>query len=125
MGLANSELTGASQILTGILNNCCPECRIGKVFVGIYKMNARCTQCGLVYEKEPGYFLGALVFAYLIGVFSVVPTIVIGIFFAGLKIPDVIALGIVQVLVLHPFLFRYSKLTWLFVETRMTRSLDP
>jgi uncharacterized protein (DUF983 family) len=97
----------------------------GRVFSGIYKMNTRCPACGLVFEKEQGYFLGALVFAYFIGVFSVIPTIIIGIFILGLSISEVIGFGIGQMLFLHPFLFRYSRLTWLFIETRMTQSLGP
>jgi hypothetical protein len=32
------------------------------------KMNAQCPDCGLVFEREPGYFLGAMMFSYSIAV---------------------------------------------------------
>jgi|GEM_PF-4314640 len=40
-------------------------------------MNTRCLNCNLTFEKESGYFLGALVFAYFIGAFSLIPTLII------------------------------------------------
>ena len=31
-------------------------------------MHARCPVCGLKYEREPGYFLGAMYFSYVLSI---------------------------------------------------------
>ncbi len=38
----------------------CPVCGQGKLFRGFFKMNERCPICGLVYEREVGYFSSAM-----------------------------------------------------------------
>jgi len=122
--MRNKKPLTFSEILKGILGNRCPQCRRGHVFSGIYAIHVSCTDCGLVFEKEPGYFLGAVLAAYFMGAFSLVPTLVIGTFIFDAEPSAVVGLGIVQIVALHPILFRYSKLTWLFLETRMTSTLD-
>ena len=113
-----------AQMIRGILGNRCPNCSGGAVFRGIYAMNKTCPACGFRFEKEPGYFLGALVAAYFIGAFTVVPTIVVTVFVLRMELSKALGIGIAQCLICHPFLFRYSKLTWLYVEGRMTQLLD-
>jgi hypothetical protein len=38
------------------------------VFIGQLKMNEQCPSCGLKFEREPGYFFGAMYFSYGLGV---------------------------------------------------------
>lgn len=87
-------------------------------------MHLRCSQCNLLYEKEPGYFLGALVFAYFIGVFSLIPTLLILLFILKLSLITTICISTLQICVMHPILFRYSKLVWLYAETRISQQLE-
>ncbi|MCA9319963.1 MAG: DUF983 domain-containing protein [Planctomycetes bacterium] len=42
----------------------CPVCGRGKPFIGWFRMNRRCDDCGYVYDREPGYFLGSIYFNY-------------------------------------------------------------
>lgn len=56
-----------------ILRQLCPRCRRGKifhysVFRGFPKMYERCSVCSLKYEREPGYFLGAMYVSYGLGI---------------------------------------------------------
>jgi uncharacterized protein (DUF983 family) len=58
-----------SHTLLDIVRQLCPRCRTGKifrrsVFLGFPKMNARCPVCDLRFEREPGYFLGAMYISY-------------------------------------------------------------
>lgn len=55
--------------LLDILSQRCPRCRSGKifpssVFLGLPKMAERCPVCDLRFEREPGYFLGAMYISY-------------------------------------------------------------
>lgn len=113
-----------SEAISGIFGNKCPHCLRGKVFSGIYAMNPRCPDCGIKFEKESGYFLGAIVFSYFIGVFSVIPILISSIFLFHLEISTGVMIATVQILAMHPLLNRYSKLVWLYVENRMTNHLD-
>jgi uncharacterized protein (DUF983 family) len=112
-----------SEMFKGIFGNKCPRCLGGRVFNGIYTMHKECSHCGLIFEKEPGYFLGAIVIAYFVSAFSLVPTLVFSIFYLKLEIPIVLGIGITQIIILHPLLFHYSKLGWLYLESKLTSHL--
>jgi len=61
--------TGALSTLGDILYHRCPRCRVGQIFhhsifLGFPKMNESCSICHLRYEREPGYFLGAMYISY-------------------------------------------------------------
>lgn len=115
---------GPVQIIKGIISNLCPNCLKGHVFAGIYAMNPQCPACEFKFEKEPGYFLGSVIAAYFISAFSLVPTLVF-LFFVWKADPFwIVAIGTLQIVLLHPFLYRYSRLTWLYLENRMTNALD-
>jgi uncharacterized protein (DUF983 family) len=53
-------MTGLLTLLERGLFWRCPVCGKGKLFQGIFKMNERCPFCGLVYEREEGYFSSAM-----------------------------------------------------------------
>ena len=61
--------------LFSILYQYCPRCRIGNIFRGSIfhfyswpKMYERCPVCNLKFDREPGYFLGAMYISYALGV---------------------------------------------------------
>jgi uncharacterized protein (DUF983 family) len=56
-----------------ILRELCPRCHKGKIFRGplwrtYLAMYERCPECGLQYEREQGYFLGAMYFSYALSI---------------------------------------------------------
>ena len=56
----------------GIVRQRCPRCRTGdifrcSIFRGFLKMHERCPVCDLKFEREPGYFLGAMYVSYSLG----------------------------------------------------------
>ena len=78
-------------------------------------MNKACPVCGLVFEREQGYYTGAMVVSYAIAV----PTyglIVIALLLAGVAAPVALLVGGVIYLVLAPFIFRYSRVVWLHFD---------
>ena len=65
-----------APVLISILQQRCPRCRRGKVFRysvfrGFPKMHERCPVCDLKFEREPGYFLGAMYISSAIVTFAV------------------------------------------------------
>lgn len=107
-----------SRVFQGVIHNRCPRCFEEPVFSWIAIMRKKCPGCGYVFEREPGYFIGAMVFSYLVGAFSIVPTLVIGLKILEKDLVAVILLGSFQVILLAPFLFRFSRLAWMHLDYR-------
>ncbi len=103
-------------MIMALLRQKCPVCRKGDVFRGIYAMNENCPSCGLKFERESGYFLGALVIAYVMGVATVIPTIILLVRYFEAEIPIVVLVPSIQLIVLHPVLYIYSRMVWLYLD---------
>jgi uncharacterized protein (DUF983 family) len=93
----------------------CPRCRQGRLFRSWFQMADPCTVCGLLYEREPGYFMGALYFSYFLGVAAIIPIYLL----LWLVLPNIhmMAIGLVcfvLYLPLTPIIFRYSRALWLY-----------
>lgn len=44
----------------------CPACRKGRIYKSFTRHHSRCPHCGVIFEREEGDFLGAMVVAYSI-----------------------------------------------------------
>ncbi len=91
----------------------CPVCGQGKLFRGPLRMNESCPNCGLVYQREPGYFLGSIYFNY--GVTALLLTVGYMSLFAWSKIsPNVLLWSAAAFCVLFPlWFFRYARSLWM------------
>src|SRR5688572_4942778 len=59
--------------LKAMLLGRCPRCRQGRIFppfwsLRLLSMNPGCEVCGLHFERESGYFVGAMYVSYTLGV---------------------------------------------------------
>ncbi len=98
--------------LAAILRLRCPRCLEGAFWRGFLTMNAVCPTCGLVYEREPGYFTGAMVVSYALAV-PVLGGIVIALMaIGGLDAVPALLIGDTAYLAVVPFIFRYSRVVW-------------
>jgi uncharacterized protein (DUF983 family) len=96
----------------------CPRCLRGPVWRSFLGMHERCPECGLAFEREPGYFTGAMVVSYVLAV----PTfglIVIALLVAGLETGLALLAGGALYLFLAPFILRYSRIIWLHFDWRI------
>ncbi len=62
-------------MLLHLLKSECPNCHKGKIFdkqsvftFGFPKMNKECSHCHVRFNKEPGYFFGAMYMNYMLNV---------------------------------------------------------
>ncbi|MBS1962879.1 MAG: DUF983 domain-containing protein [Bdellovibrionales bacterium] len=108
-------------MLFDLLRLRCPVCRQGTVFRGPYSMNADCPHCGIHFERENGYFLGAMVFAYVLGVVSVIPTIILLVRFYEADTATTIFVPILQLILLQPLIYVYSRMIWMYVDRNANR----
>lgn len=107
-----------------ILQARCPCCREGKLFeTGPYhlkkfkfaKMHTECPNCGVTYTKEPRFFDGAMYVSYAlnVGLFLVSAFIIYHLFEP--ESPNTYLFAIIlEVILLYPLLFRYSRTFYLY-----------
>jgi len=109
------------ELLYSSFGNRCPRCHKGKVFItdnpydlkNFDKMNSECPCCGEVFEKETGYYYGAMYvsYAWMAGWFIV--TFTINSYFIEAELLNYLIFFFVSVLILSPMTFRVSRITWL------------
>ena len=106
--------TFGKAILRGLLRRC-PRCGNGGIFDSYFKLKETCPTCGYSFERESGYWVGALTIntAVAIATFFVVFIVVVlltmpGVDWVPLLIVTVITNAIVPVL-FYPF----SKTVWM------------
>lgn len=108
--------------LTALLTARCPRCREGKMFKSLMTMNDPCPVCRLIFQREEGYYLGAMYCSYVLGLAILTPTF----FLLSALLPrwdgvQIALLSLVPYLPLIPFVFRYSRVLWIYVD----RTFDP
>lgn len=110
-------LRRAGDTAWAVLLQRCPRCRQGRLFRGVFAMNDPCPVCGLIFQREEGYFLGAMYVTYVIAAVFVGA----GYFGARWLLPGWDAFLVLNLLCLFylpftPALFRYSRTIWIHFE---------
>ena len=111
-------------MLWGLLMQRCPRCRKGPIFEKLVSRRGMATRtlcpvCGLKFEREEGYFLGAMYASYGFGLLTTA-------YWLPLLLLDVsplwvIGLPTLQLVLQIPISFRYSRAAWLYLD----RGFDP
>ena len=91
----------------------CPRCGEGYLFRGWFTMRKQCDWCGLVYEREPGFFLGSIYINY--GLTAVLVTAgYFALYFGNVLPPNTLLWTMTAFCVLFPlWFFRYARSLWL------------
>jgi hypothetical protein len=79
-------------------------------------MNTACPVCGFVFDRESGYFAGAMVVSYALAVPILAAMVVALITLGGLDAVVALIIGNTAYLALVPFIFRYSRVVWLHLD---------
>jgi len=111
--------------MQGILRQLCPRCRVGKIFrkpLWLFPgMNERCPACGLKFEREEGYFLGAMYIGYGLGVIAIAVLAVLVWVLLGWPLVKSVMGGIVLFLPLAPVLTWMARVLWIYLD----QAIDP
>jgi uncharacterized protein (DUF983 family) len=117
---------GAIETVRDMLLHRCPRCRVGKIFhhsifLGLPKMNESCPVCHLLYEREPGYFLGAMYISYALAV--PVVALIAGLLwkFSGLSFGKLILWTAVLFLPFVPSITLLARVLWIYLD----QTFDP
>ena len=98
----------------------CPRCGQRTLFRGPFTMNRECATCHLVFEREPGYFVGAIYINYA----ATAGVAIVGFLILGacttLSVTAQIVLWSIFGVAFPLFFFRYSKSLWLGIDHLVT-----
>jgi uncharacterized protein (DUF983 family) len=108
---------GRPAAFWAILRQLCPRCRKGKIFRGQFAMNERCPVCDLRFEREQGYFLGALYISYPLSILFLGSFYLIAMaLLPGWEAMWLVPVAIVPYLPFMPAVFRYSRVLWIYLD---------
>jgi uncharacterized protein (DUF983 family) len=101
-----------------ILKQQCPSCFSGRVFRRWLAMNEVCPLCGVRFEREPGYFLGAMYISYMLAI-PIIGGLTLLLWYTVLASWELVwaalaAWGVFLLLV--PAVFRYSRIIWMHFD---------
>jgi uncharacterized protein (DUF983 family) len=107
--------------LQGILRQVCARCRTGKIyptsiFSSLPKMNDECAVCHLWFEREEGYFLGAMIIDYAL---AMMITTVIGAIlwtFTHWSFEKLCVVAILLFLPAVPVVTRLGRVLWIYMD---------
>jgi len=110
----------------GIFHQLCPRCRIGRIyptsiFRGFPRMNERCAACDLKFEREQGYFLGAMAISYALAV-ALAAVVAASLWAAtSWSLERAVLVAFLPLAFLAPTLAKFSRVLWIYFD----RSVDP
>jgi uncharacterized protein (DUF983 family) len=111
--------------MQGIVHQLCPRCRRGKIFrksLWLFPpMYERCPFCNLKFERESGYFLGAMYIGYGLGAGALAAlTALVWVLFKW-PLMKSLAAGVVLFLPFTPILTFLARVLWIYMD----QAVDP
>ncbi|BDD10537.1 hypothetical protein FUAX_29690 [Fulvitalea axinellae] len=85
------------------------------MYVGFLSMHHTCPECGLRFEREPGFFFGAMYISYAFNV-AIFVCVTMAIWLLGGNFPLWVHIATVFIVagLCLPFVFRYSRVLYLY-----------
>jgi len=84
-------------------------------------MHERCSNCGLLFNREPGYFLGAMYVSYTLGIAAIVAFGLALWVITHWRIDRVVMWAIVLFVPFAPSLTLLSRVVWIYLD----QAIDP
>ena len=122
----STKAAGDLSTLRCILGQRCPRCRRGSIFRyslfrGFPKMYEYCLDCGLKFEREEGYFLGAMYISYGLALVMIALTAALLWAVTGCWITKDVIWAVVLFVPVAPTLTLFSRVLWIYLD----QSVDP
>jgi uncharacterized protein (DUF983 family) len=120
------SLDDLTSIVRGVAHQLCPRCRIERIFRysifrGFPAMRETCPLCGLKFEREEGYFVGAMIIDYGLGMAIAATIGCVLWYFTRWPLDKTAVVAFVIFLPFVPTLTRFGRVVWIYLD----RLLDP
>src|SRR5438093_4648892 len=112
--------------LQAILRYRCPRCREGAIYLdsfsrGWLAMHQRCPVCNLKFEREQGYFVGAMYISYALAIPPYLLLVTLFWRLAGWRYEWALLGAVAVYLPFVPIAMRISRVIWMYID----QALDP
>jgi uncharacterized protein (DUF983 family) len=117
---------GRAAMLWRGMTRRCARCGSGRLFRKWFTMVPDCPRCGLHFEREQGYWTGALAFNMILvgGVFAVVFVAMLVATMPDIPVVAMLAV-LVPIVVIGPIVaYPFSKTVWVAVDRAFLQRLD-
>jgi uncharacterized protein (DUF983 family) len=108
------------RVLGRALRLRCPRCGRSPLYRGLFAMREQCALCGLRYEREQGYFVGAIYINYAATVGVAAGIVLLLDWGVGLTLAQQLGIGVLIAALVPLLFFRYSRSLWLGVTYLVT-----
>jgi uncharacterized protein (DUF983 family) len=121
-----SESSARMPTLIAIMRQMCPRCRSAKIFrksifAGFPRMFDSCSACGLKFNREPGYFLGAMYASYGIALAVITAFGLLLWAMTDWSLVKVCVWAMILFLPFAPSIALFSRVLWIYLD----QSIDP
>jgi uncharacterized protein (DUF983 family) len=110
-------------MILGIISLKCPKCGKGSIKAGFFKTAKSCPACGHVFEKESGFYAGAIYPMYGLCAATGGLVALVALFGFDLSVWASVAWGAAAVLLCSPYLFWLSRSAFLHAEDRFFKRM--
>jgi uncharacterized protein (DUF983 family) len=104
----------------------CPRCGAGHLFHRWFDIVDDCPRCRLHFEREPGYWTGALAINIGItaGVFAITFAVALAITIPKVPVIPILAVLVPLMIVVPIVAYPFSKTIWMAVDRALLQHLD-
>ena len=106
----------AKRIVVRGLRLRCPNCGLGPLYATMLRMHASCDYCDLVFEREQGYFIGAIYINIIATESTLFLTLLIYGLITGTINQQILTILFVLAIVMPLIFFRHSRSLWLSID---------
>ncbi len=107
--------------LYSIFSSKCPRCAEGDIFPQknpyilstLFKTHTYCSNCGLKFVFEPGFFYGSMYVSYGLTIAIFVATYLVHTYFFEPSLAEIMMVLAIVLIIASPFVFRISRVTWM------------
>ncbi|PBQ30694.1 DUF983 domain-containing protein [Sphingobacteriaceae bacterium] len=118
------------EIIYSTLSNRCPRCHKGQVFENNFSYNPKntfamhhhCSECQLKYERETGFFYGAMYVSYALMSGILIIWFITDLLFLHMEALDLAMLVVSTMLLFFPVAYRWARIIWLNFFVRYDKS---
>ena len=103
-------------MLAGGIRLKCPRCGTGSLYEKPFRMRADCRSCNLRFEREQGYFVGAIYINYAATIAIAVPGFFLLDVFVNLGINQQLAIWLPFAVIFPLLFFHHSRALWLVLD---------
>ena len=94
----------------------CPDCGLGPLYRAPFRMNNHCSYCDLIYEREQGYFIGAIYLNVIATESLLLGALLIYGLITGKVNQSILTILIALALILPLVFFHHSRSLWLCID---------